>query len=177
MTAKWVCHREHPHTANGGDTLGHSTTREREIIMTDTIHGRCLCGAVRYRVTPPTLFCGHCHCRYCRRPHGAAIVTRIGAAETAFELTAGDEHLRWHASSKQSRRGFCSVCGTTLFFASTLDPGEIHIALATAEGPIDRDPGVHVFVDHQVPWIELGDELPRFSGDDERLARYREIDP
>jgi hypothetical protein len=145
--------------------------------MTDDIHGSCLCGAVCYRATPPTLFCAHCHCRYCRRAHGAAFVTWFGVPESAFELTAGDEDLRWFASSRQSRRGFCSVCGTTLFFASTLEPGEIHIALATTDGPIDQEPRAHVFSDRQVPWIRLGDELPRYTTGDERLTKYREVDP
>ena len=145
--------------------------------MSDNIHGSCLCGAVRYTATPPTLFCAHCHCRYCRRAHGAAFVTWLGVSESAFELTAGDDELRWYASSPQSRRGFCSVCGTTLFYSSTLNPDEIHIALATADGPIDQEPQAHVFSDHQVPWIQLGDDLPRYTNDSEELAKYREVDP
>ena len=38
-------------------------------------------------------------------------------------------------SSQQSRRGFCPTCGTTLFFASTLCPGEMHIARHGDSGP------------------------------------------
>jgi hypothetical protein len=97
--------------------------------------------------------------------------------DDSFELEAGGDRLRWYSSSEQSRRGFCTICGTTLFFASEVDPGEIHIALATTDGPIDREPGVHVFSEHQVPWITLGDDLPRVPGDSDRLERYRVIRP
>ena len=37
--------------------------------------GGCLCGAVRFTVTLPSLFCGHCHCTLCQRSHGAGYVT------------------------------------------------------------------------------------------------------
>ena len=26
------------------------------------VPGACLCGAVRFTITLPTLFCAHCHC-------------------------------------------------------------------------------------------------------------------
>ena len=43
-----------------------------------TVFGACLCGAVRFRIELPTLFCGHCHCTMCQRNHGAAYVTWFG---------------------------------------------------------------------------------------------------
>ena len=46
-----------------------------EPVAADTVTGGCLCDAVRFRITLPTLFCAHCHCSMCRRPHGAAFVT------------------------------------------------------------------------------------------------------
>ena len=144
--------------------------------MTDAITGKCLCGAVRYRAELPSLFCAHCHCRFCRQAHGAAFVTWFGVPETACEIASDDAKLRWYHSSKQSRRGFCLECGTTLFFASTASPGEMHIALATAEESIDRAPQGHVFFDHHVSWFEPGDDLPRICSDDDALAAYRTID-
>ncbi len=144
--------------------------------MSDSVTGGCLCGAVRYRAALPTLFCAHCHCRYCRRAHGAAFITWFGVPDDKFEITAGDRELQWHASSKQSRRGFCSRCGTTLLFVSECSPGETHIGLATADGPIDRQPQRHVFWDHRVDWYEPDDDLPRLTSDSAGLAKYRNVE-
>ncbi len=96
--------------------------------------GRCLCGAVKFSITAPTLFFAHCHCHYCREAHGAAFVSWVGAAEERFRLLPGSREPRWYQSSQQSRRGFCENCGTTLFFASTLCPGEIHVTRASIPG-------------------------------------------
>ena len=141
-----------------------------------TLEGRCLCGEVRFSAQGPTLFCAHCHCRFCRQAHGAAFVTWVGVKEEGFEITGGDESLEWFQSSKQSRRGFCSTCGSTMFFASTVAPGEMHIAMPVIADPIDRQPQAHVFFDQRVPWIHLGDELPRLDGRSEQLSKYSRID-
>ena len=138
-------------------------------------HGQCLCGAVRFPARGPTLFCAHCHCRYCRRAHGAGIVTWVGVAEDQFELISDDASLRWYRSSRESRRGFCSKCGTTLFFQSEVAPGEMHVVRECFDGEIDREPKAHVFHDHRVPWLELGDDLPRFDGDSPQLEKYADI--
>lgn len=84
--------------------------------------GRCLCAAVKFSITPPTLFFAHCHCHFCREAHGAAFVSWVGASEERFRFLAGSDEPRWYQSSEKSRRGFCENCGTTLFFASTLVP-------------------------------------------------------
>ncbi len=141
----------------------------------DRYQGECLCGTVRYEIGAPTLFFAHCHCEYCRRAHGAAYVSWVGAAEDRFELTGGDDALRWFASSAQSRRGFCARCGTTLFFASTLCPGEIHVTRASLTGPIDREPQLHCFWDQRAPWASIGEGLPCYEASHEGLAKYRAV--
>lgn len=137
--------------------------------------GRCLCGGVRFAVQPPTLFVAHCHCRWCREAHGAAFVTWVGAAEERFTLLEGEGLLRWYRSTAQSRRGFCSRCGTTLFFASDLAPGEVHVTRASLPGDIDREPQLHCFHDQRAGWAAAGDDLPRYGSDAEGLAKYRVV--
>ena len=138
-------------------------------------HGQCLCGAVRFTIEPPSLFCAHCHCRSCRGAHGAAFVTWVGAADERFALSAGEDNLTWYESSEQSTRGFCTTCGTTLFYTSTLSPGEIHVALAAVEDTIDREPQAHVFHDHRVPWFRCTDGLPKIESTDPRLEKYTAV--
>lgn len=137
--------------------------------------GRCLCGSIRFRAAGPSLFVAHCHCEWCRRAHGAAFVTWLGVREDGFELTTGADTLTWYPSTETSRRAFCSRCGTTLVYASTLSPGEIHIARALVDGPVDREPQGHVFADHAVSWVILGDDLPRWTSDDPGLEKYQRV--
>jgi hypothetical protein len=87
----------------------------------------------------------------------------------------GSAQPRWHQSSPQSRRGFCADCGTTLLYASTVCPGEIHVARPSIPGTIDREPQCHIFYDQRADWVELGDGLPRYTGDDPGLARFKAV--
>lgn len=126
--------------------------------------GGCLCGAIRFRVAPPTKWCAHCHCSLCRRAHGAAFVTWFGAARDRFTLISGEDVLSWYRSTPGARRGFCSRCGSTLFFEGDRWPDEVHVALAHMDGPIDRRPSAHVFCDSRVEWGEPDGGLPRLGG-------------
>lgn len=124
-------------------------------------HGACLCGAVQFDADLPSLWMAHCHCSLCRRAHGAAFVTWAGfdAARCRIEDTEGA--LRWYASSPGAERGFCSRCGSTLFFRSQRWPGELHIVRANFRDALDRQPQAHVFYDTRVDWYAVGDALPK----------------
>ncbi len=143
--------------------------------MTTIYPGRCLCGTVRFEAMPPTLFFAHCHCRWCREAHGAAYVSWVGIAADRFRIVSGEGDLRWYQSSPQSRRGFCSSCGTTLFFASILCPGEMHVTRTSLQADIDRGPQLHCFYDQHVAWAEPGDGLPRYGSDSPGLEKYRVV--
>lgn len=134
--------------------------------------GGCLCGAVRFETAAPTLFCVHDHCEWCRRAHGAAFVTWIGFRADAFTMTRS-ETLRWYASSEKSERGFCSTCGTTMFYRTELAPGEIHVALACVDEQASFEPNAHIFWEARVPWFPFTDDLPKVDRDAKSIAKYQ----
>lgn len=127
--------------------------------MTDTLQGSCLCGAVRFHAPAPSLWCAHCHCTMCQRAHGAAFVTWVGLPADRAVIEGGA--LAWYASSPGAERGFCSRCGSSLFFRSTRWPGELHVTRANFTGPVDRAPSAHVFHATHVDWFTATDALPR----------------
>lgn len=124
---------------------------------------RCLCGAVRIDAELPVKWMAHCHCTMCRRAHGAAFVTWAGFDDASCRIVDPDARLRWFQSSPGAERGFCSNCGSTLLFRSRRWAGELHVALANFDGPVDDRPQAHVFWDSHVDWVALdaGDGLPR----------------
>ena len=130
----------------------------------EPVAGSCLCGAVRFQATPPTLFCAHCHCSMCRRSHGAGVVTWFAVPNEQFQILAGADALVRHRSSDHGTRSFCGRCGSSLFFETTQHPEKIDIVLANMDGPIDRDPGLHAHFSDRAPWVDVGDHLPRLGG-------------
>jgi catechol 2,3-dioxygenase-like lactoylglutathione lyase family enzyme len=128
------------------------------------VSGACLCGAVRFQVEPPTLFCAHCHCSMCRRNHGAAFVTWFGIVRERLTITAGADALRRYRSSSHGERAFCGDCGSSLFCESERHPDHVDVVLASLSGPIDRAPSMHVYFDSRAAWTDVRDDLPRLGG-------------
>jgi len=115
--------------------------------------GECHCRRVRFVARFPSRFCCHCHCQSCRLSHSSGFVTWIGFKAEQVAVVAGADELVAYESSPGTRRTFCRVCGTKLFFESSRWPGEIHIALAAFRTAVDREPEGHAFYEEHVEWI------------------------
>jgi hypothetical protein len=136
-----------------------------EPTMTDAcVSGSCFCGAIRFNIRPPTLFCGHCHCSMCRRCHGAGYVTWFAVPRGQFRLEQGEACLVRFRSSDHGTRSFCARCGSSLFCESSRHPDQVDVVLANMEGPIDRLPQLHVYFDDRADWVHADDGLPRLGG-------------
>ncbi len=129
---------------------------------TPPVHGGCLCGAVQFTASTPAKWCAHCHCSMCRRQHGAGYVTWVGFHSEQVELQDSKAALQWHESSPGSRRGFCSICGSSLFFESDKWAGETHVALGCIDEPHTFQAQAHAFFDTHVNWMPLQDGLTIF---------------
>jgi len=123
--------------------------------------GHCLCGAVRFAARGEPKWVAHCHCESCRRATSAAFATYAGYPADAVTWTAATP--RSYASSPGVTRTFCANCGTPMSFAGERWPGEIHLFAASFDAPESLSPQVHVHAEEQLPWVHLGDDLPRIA--------------
>ena len=127
------------------------------------VPGGCFCGAVRFEIELPTLFCGHCHCSMCRRPHGASFVTWTGVPPARFKITAGAGDVVRFQSSEQGTRSFCRHCGSQMF--GQVEPDVIDVTLASLYDKIDREPEAHYYYDSRADWTVVNDDLPKLGGE------------
>ncbi len=139
--------------------------------------GKCLCGSVSFEANGPLTASAHCHCGYCRQSSGAAFVTWVVVPRTQFKWTGGETEVRWYQSSKPSKRGFCSKCGTTLFFESQLCPDEIHVTRANLSGEGLPFPKWNCFIEQKVVWADGLESLIPLSGDSKELSHYKAVPP
>ena len=119
--------------------------------------GSCLCGAVRFAVAGDLPGPDACHCTQCRKQSGHYFAsTDVARASVTIE---GAENLCWYRSSEKVRRGFCKICGSSLFW----DPiGRDWIAVAM--GGFDKPTGAtlakHIFAADKGDYYEINDDIP-----------------
>ena len=104
-----------------------------------TVHGGCLCGAVRFEAT------------------GGPVVAYVSFPAERVRWTLGER--KRYESSPGYFRGFCSDCGTSL----TCEPprGVVEFHISTLDNPNDYPPIEHVHHNRRIAWFEVADELPR----------------
>jgi hypothetical protein len=130
--------------------------------MSERATGRCLCGAVRYEVHGPLRDVLVCHCSECRCWSGHLFAAT--SAQKSDVVLVESDALRWidsPESESHARRGFCSACGSSLFWDAPAR-GTISIAV----GSLDEHTGLqtmgHVYVSQAGDYYELPDDgLPR----------------
>lgn len=127
--------------------------------MTETNHnGSCLCGAVRFVVKGPLAPPSACHCTMCRK-HTGHFEAGTDVPKAALTIT-GEENLTWFQSSEKVRRGFCAICGSSLFF----DPLHLDwtgIMMGAFDGPTGVRLAKHIFVADKGDYYEIADGLPQ----------------
>ena len=121
--------------------------------------GGCLCGAVRYEIEGDVSHPCVCHCASCRRATGGTTVPWGTLARTALRITRGE--LTEYRSSPEVWRGFCARCGTSLTYRHAARAGEIDVTLVTLDDPALIAPRMHVWMKDRLPWVAIGDSLPR----------------
>ncbi|UXS00670.1 GFA family protein [Agrobacterium tumefaciens] len=127
--------------------------------MTSETHfsGGRQCGAVRYRATGGLAYPHVCHCRMCQKAAGNYFMPLAASLRKNFTLTRGE--ATWFQSSDQVRRGFCSQCGTPLFYDMP-EADFINITLGSLDEPDRVRPEAQSNTGHKMRWFRDLDGLP-----------------
>ena len=120
--------------------------------------GSCMCGAVRFEVAGELPAPDACHCSQCRKQSGHFFVS-TDVPRSALTIT-GEDKLNWYQSSEKVRRGFCSVCGSSLFW-DPIHRDWIGIALGAFESPTGTRVHIHIHVADKGDYYEIADGLPQ----------------
>lgn len=125
------------------------------------INGSCMCGAVRIEIDEPLEHAPEaCHCINCRKQSGNFMVA-VNVRRAAMRII-GEEAVTWYASSEQVQRGFCSVCGSTLFWNPTLEGYQwTAVALGCLDTAMEMRVAKHTFVGEKGGYYEITDGAPQ----------------
>ena len=73
--------------------------------------GSCLCGSIRYVIDDNLKFIVNCHCRFCRKAHGAAFTSKWRCAPLPISML-------------ESKRSWYPIADGLPQFSSTPGPAE-----------------------------------------------------
>lgn len=121
------------------------------------VTGGCQCGAVRYALSAQPGGAHFCHCRMCQRAVGGPFAALAGVTRSQLSWTRGQAAV--FSSSSVADRGFCSACGTPLFFAYK-DGDWISLTIGSLDHPEAHPIEIHYGVESRLPWLQLCDGLP-----------------
>lgn len=141
-------------------SCGRAKSAMKDITMADRKTGGCLCKSVHFEVDGTLNAIVACHCSQCAKTSGNfATMTSTAAANVTM---LSDETLRWFPSSENVTRGFCSRCGSNLFWKQT-GSADIYITAGTIDKPVGVKIGEHIYVASKSDYYEITDGLPQKS--------------
>ena len=107
------------------------------------LRGQCLCGGVGFEAEGAINRTSACYCRMCRVQNGGGA---FHSAEIEGELNLiKSGSLRWYSASGKAERGFCGICGSSLFWRLKANPAFMDISLGTLDDISNVKLDAHIF--------------------------------
>ncbi len=122
--------------------------------------GACECGNVAYEANAPVRAVTVCHCGQCLRTSGHSWASVTVPLES-LKITK-DGGLKWFTSSNFARRGFCTGCGSSLFF-EPFGKDRVAIGAGTLTQPTGLKTGKHVFTADKGDYYDIACTAPQFA--------------
>ena len=130
--------------------------------MNDTAvrNGSCLCGAVRVNAGKARRSVGACHCSMCRTWGGGPLLAVDCGTDVQFE---GEENVAVFDSSEWAERGFCSKCGTHLFYRLK-SSGQVIMSAGLFDDQTGFTFDHQVFIDEKPDYYAFANETHDMTG-------------
>lgn len=126
----------------------------------ETVTGSCFCKTVKYEVKGPLRDVVNCHCNQCTKLNG-----NYGPHSKAHKVNitvTNKEKVTWFKISNNARRGFCSKCGSGLFWEQ-YQQDAIGIIAGSLDQPTRLKTIAHIFVKEKPDFYEIADDIQQFE--------------
>ena len=127
-----------------------------------TYQGQCLCEEIRYKVDGPLRDIVNCHCSRCRRSTGHFMAATNAKRD---DVHIEGATLTWYNPTEDVQYGFCSQCGSTLFWRSTRYPTVMSIAAGTLTPPTGLKTTTAIYRDYGSDYHHYDESLDNYGED------------
>lgn len=126
------------------------------------VTGSCLCGAIRFEITPPSTAFRYCHCSRCQKVTGAAHAANLFLPQKQFKWLAGEQLARRFdlPGAKRFAVSFCTQCGTRVPHQIT-GTENILIPAGVLDAEPDLKPEGSIFWGSKAKWYVETPALPK----------------
>jgi hypothetical protein len=125
--------------------------------MTHSISGQCLCGSVKLSASVEKKEFDACHCSMCRRWSGGPLMT-VHALNPQWQ----GETINSYHSSDWGARGYCTQCGTNLYYLFKRDHA-YYVPLGLIDDAADFTFKTEIFVDSKPSNYEFANETEQLT--------------
>ena len=125
-----------------------------------SVKGSCECQGVVFELIGELRDVVFCHCSQCRKTSGHCwAATQVSKGNLNLIKATS---LSWYDSSDNARRGFCSLCGSSMFYERKgID--KISVSAGSLEIPTSLDRMRHIYVASKGDYYDISDDLPQFE--------------
>ena len=122
----------------------------------------CLCGAIKFQITPPLLAFRYCSCGRCRKATGAAHAANMVVPQSQLEWLAGESLTKRFdlPGAKRYAVCFCPRCGTRMPHKISGTDNYLVPAGVLDESP-DARPDQVIFWGSRAAWFVETAQLPK----------------
>lgn len=126
------------------------------------LSGSCLCGKIKLSIDQHDHLLSACHCNTCRKWSAGPLMTIAYEGEISFE---NKDSVKLYQSSEWAERGFCSECGTHLFY-HLKNTDQYYIAAWVMDESIPYHFNTQVYIDKKPDCYDFANETIKLTEDD-----------
>lgn len=132
--------------------------------MKNRYSGKCLCGAITYKIEGQPIIVAQCHCDECRRLSGTGHTIGAMFPVEAVTLTGEPSEFKY-LSDKGSEvtKAFCGHCGSPIYGMNSRIPDHLTLTLGSMDDATGLDIQVVIFARDKKHWDQLGQSIMSFD--------------
>lgn len=133
--------------------------------MTAPYTGRCLCGAIEYRLNEEPITFYACHCTDCQKRSGSSFGLSMWVKRNSIEVTKGEPVLQVLKAADGSPRHsrICGQCGVRLWSEPAKRPELAVVRPGTLDDTKSLRPVAHMWTRSAQPWVAIPEGAKRYE--------------